>query len=60
MKLNIGSKFWKIAYIVGISIITVFGIFLILAEYNSTHWEHKRAVSSKLGLYTLRLRPCDR
>ena len=52
MKLNIGSNFWKIAYIVGISIITVFGILVILAEYHGTHWEHKRAISSKLGLYT--------
>lgn len=57
MKRIIISRFWKIAYIVGFSIITVFGILMIYSSYKSTHWEYKRAISSKLGLYSSGYKP---
>lgn len=52
MNLKINSKVWKITCIVGISITTLLGIFLIIAIYRSLHWESKRAISSKLGYYS--------
>lgn len=52
MNLKIESKFWKIAYIIGLSIFTIYGFFVIIAVYYGSHWENKRIISRTLGYYS--------
>lgn len=52
MNLKIKSRFWKIAYIIGLSIFTIYGFCVIVAVYYGSHWENKRIISPTLGYYS--------